>query len=619
MSFKRTGSTLAWIAVLALALSACGGSGSSSSSSTPTPPSGSGTTDCSAPTTSDSDGCTYVNLTDAPGDFLTYTVDVTALTLKRADGTVVNVLPQTTTVDFAQYSDLNEFLTLADMPLGSYVSGSITLDYSNADIEVQDSSGNAVKVSPVDVNGNPITTLSLQVQLSSSGELVLVPGVPKVFQLDFNLAASNVVDLTDDTVTVQPFLLASVDPNFDNQIRVRGPLDSVDTSDDSIKLGLRPFDVGSGNYGDMGILTNSNTVYNINQTPYQGSAGLTALAAAGADTAVVAKGSYDFDTHRFVAAEVDAGSSVPGGTMDAAEGVVLSRSGNAIVLRGATLYRTGQTATFRDDVAVTLGSGTKVHEEGSPKKSFDISDISVGQRLLVFGTLTDTNPSALALDATAGFAALRYTRFDGTVVTAPNGSGSNITMAVDVQYMEGRPVSMFDFTGTGSTSTDYVVSMPVMVNGIDVNDPVRLWGFVTPFGSAPPDFTETTVADYVDARSNLTVAWKRPGAVSAFSSLSASSGIIVNTATSPAPILARVGQGGIETSVPVSPTVKGGLGVFAILQNGVVTVHLDYATFTSDINSRLNAGAKVDLVFARGGYDGTDSTMQAADVAVIMD
>jgi hypothetical protein len=617
------GSGFAWLAVLAFAaaLSACG---SGSSSSVPVTTTGTGTTstpsstDCTQPTSSDTDGCTYVNITDAPGDFLTYTVDVTGITLKRKDGTVVNVLPQTTTVDFAQYSDLDEFLTLADMPLGTYTSGSITLDYSSADIEVQDSSGNAVKVAPVDTNGKPITTLTLQVEMGSSGELILVPGVPKVFQVDFNLTASNVVDLTDDTVTVQPFLVTSIDPDFDNQIRVRGPLNSVDTADDSFKLGLRPFNENGGDYGFMGILTTSTTVYNINQTPYQGSAGLAALSAAGITTAVVAKGSYDFTTHRFVAAEVDAGSSVPGGTLDAAEGVVLSRSGNSVVLRGATLYRVGQTATFRDDVAVTLGSGTKVHEEGSPKQSFGIGDISVGQRLRVFGTLTDTNPNALALDASAGFASLRLTRFDGTVVTAPNGSGNAITMAVDVQYMEGRPVSLFDFTGTGSVPTAYVISMPSMISGIGVNDPVRLWGFVTPFGSAPPDFTETTVADYVNARSDLLVAWKRPGSTEAFTSLNVFSGIVVNTATTPAPLVADIGQGGIVTAVAASPTVKAGLGLFAILQDGVVTVHVTYSEFISDLDSRLGAGAKVDLVFARGGYKGSDNTLKAADVAVIL-
>src|SRR5579859_3989693 len=129
MSFKRFVSQLTQACVLALAmlLSACGGSIS---------PSTSRATDCTRPSTSDQNGCAYINLADAPGDFLSYTVNVTALTLTRADGTVVNILPANTTVDFAQYSDLSEFLTLASMPQGTYTSGNITLDYTNADIEV---------------------------------------------------------------------------------------------------------------------------------------------------------------------------------------------------------------------------------------------------------------------------------------------------------------------------------------------------------------------------------------------------------------------------------------------------------------------------------------------------
>ena len=607
MSFKRLASGFTWIAMLVLALAACGGSGTSIDLST----------DCSHPSPSDVNGCTFVNITDAPGDFLTYTVDVTGLTLKRKDGTVVNVLPQTTTVDFAQYADLDEFLTAADMPLGAYTSGTVTLDYSDADIEVQDNSGKAVKVMPVDQNGNPVTALTLSIQWDD-GALVLAPGIPKVFQLDFNLAASNVVDLTAGTVTVAPFLVADVDPNFDNKIRVRGPLDAVDTAKGDFTLGLRPFDMDRGDFGQMGIFTTSTTVFSINQTPYIGGAGLAALKVAGTTTAVVARGSYSFTSHRFIATEVDAGSSVPGGTLDAADGVVLSRSGSTVVLRGATLNRVGQAAFFADDVSITLGTGTRVREEGSPKGTFDISDISVGQHLVVFGTLTDTTPGSLALDASAGFASLRYTRFDGTVVTAPNGSGSNVSMAVDVQFMQGRPVSLFDFTGTGAVPSNFVVSMPSLVSGINVSDPVRVWGFVTPFGSAPPDFAETSVADYVDGRSDLAVAWAKPGSVDAFSSLSATSGIVVNLASSPVPFQAKVEQGGIVTPLVTSPTVDGSFGVFAILQGGVVTVHLSYARFITDLDTRLGAGASARFFFARGGYTSSTTTLKAREVAVIL-
>src|SRR5579872_3048941 len=132
------------VVVLALMLAACGGSGVTG---------GTSSTDCTQPSTANQNGCTYVSFTDAPGDFLTYTVNVTSLVLTRSDNTTVSLIPATTTVDFAQYNSLDEFLTLASMPPGTYVSGNITLDYSNADIEVQDQNGNDLKVSPVDQNG----------------------------------------------------------------------------------------------------------------------------------------------------------------------------------------------------------------------------------------------------------------------------------------------------------------------------------------------------------------------------------------------------------------------------------------------------------------------------------
>lgn len=612
MSLRRV--ARAGAPMLMVLLAACGGSGSSI---------GSATTDCTQPSALDPQGCTYVDIADAPGDFLTYTVQVTALSLTRSDGTVVNVLPASTTVDFARYADLSEFLTLADMPLGSYQAGTITLDYTHADIEVQDAGGNAVQVSPVDQNGNAITTLTLAIKLDSQGALILAPGVPRLFQVDFNLDASNTVDLSNDTVTVQPFLSASIDPNLDNQVRVRGPLATVDSAGGDFTLHLRPFSAVSGNYGSLRVLTTASTVYDINQTPYSGSAGLSALAAAGTDTAVVAKGSFNFSSHQFIATEVDAGSSVPGGTLDAAEGVVLSRSGDALVLRGATLYRAGQTATFHDNVAVTLGASTIVHEAGSPDTSFSIADISVGQRLLVFGTLTDTNPASLALDASSGFAQLKYTKFDGTVSTAPVTSGSTSTMGVGVQYIEGRPISMFNFAGTGTSGltdanpTSYQVSATGgILAGVALNDPVRVWGFVTPFGSAPPDFTATSVADYVDARARLVMAWPAPGTASAFTSMSATSGLLLNLASSP--VVKDLRQGGIVTTLTTAPTVMGTFGVFAIYQNGVVQVHVTLDGFLSDLTSRLTAGANVRLFYASGGYTGSSAVMQAKSIALVL-
>ncbi|MGH8378563.1 MAG: DUF4382 domain-containing protein, partial [Gammaproteobacteria bacterium] len=618
-----------FLAVLCLGsvLTGCGsGGGTSTASAQPT--------NCAQPMPQDAQGCVYVGITDAPGDFLTYTVNVTSLSLTRADGVTVQMLPQSTSVDFAQYNNLTEFLTGVSMPPGQYVSGSITLDYSSANIEVQDANGNAVQVTPVDQNGNPITgQLTLSINLdTNSGALHVAPGIPRLLDVDFNLDASNIVNLNNNTVMVQPFLDAEVNPNLNNLIRMRGPLASVNIANSSYVVGLAPFWTagnGSGHpYGQMTIYTTGNTVYEVNQVGYVGSAGLAALQAAGPTTATVARGTFDFSTNQYVATEVDAGSSAPGGTLDAARGVVIGVSGATVTLRGATIIRSDQSVIFRDDVAVTVGANTKVHEEGDPTGTFAINDISVGQRALVLGTVTNPSATALAMDATGGLVRLEYTRVDA-VFLGPDSTGTG--MLVNVQSFEGRPMyntitgqstNLFNFTGTNSNPADYDIDL----NGLSgssftANDPVVSYGFVTPFGSAPPDFSAISVADFATAHAYLRAYWGTAGTSQAFSSIDPTSGIVLNLSSNP--VFDQLRRGGVETdltTLPAAPTIIGNPagGGFAIRQGGTVTVHVTFAGFVTDLTSRLNAGGTVVGFYGKGGFNSSSNTYTANKLAVVM-
>jgi hypothetical protein len=93
-------------AILVLTLSGCAGSGSGDSDT--------------------EDGTLVIGLTDAEGDFLRYEVDVVSLTLTKRNGAVVNSLPVETRVDFAQYTEMIEFLTAATVPTGRYVKATLT-------------------------------------------------------------------------------------------------------------------------------------------------------------------------------------------------------------------------------------------------------------------------------------------------------------------------------------------------------------------------------------------------------------------------------------------------------------------------------------------------------------
>jgi len=91
------------IAIALLTLAACGGGGGGDTQ----PPVANQA--CSAATC----GTLFVGLTDTDGDFLNYSVDVVSLSLRKADGTVVQALPTRQRVDFAGLVDLTELLTVA--------------------------------------------------------------------------------------------------------------------------------------------------------------------------------------------------------------------------------------------------------------------------------------------------------------------------------------------------------------------------------------------------------------------------------------------------------------------------------------------------------------------------
>jgi hypothetical protein len=566
-----------------------------------------------------------IGLTDAQGDFISYTVDVKSLTLTKANGAEVHTLPLATTVDFAQYTDMTEFLTAASVPVGVYVSAKMTLDYGNANIQVEDANGDAVKVSSiVDADGNPVSTLEVSVKLEGRNRLAIVAGVPASLTLDFDLAASNTVTFDGSgaaTVTVEPILLADLQPDVPKVHRVRGALNGVNTAGDSFNVIIRPFvhavSGGDERFGALTVSVDDGTAYEINGESYQGAAGLAQLAALTQFTAVVARGELKFNPRRFVATEVYAGSSVAGGTLDVVTGNVIARSGNTLTVRGATLIRADGSVVFHDNVTVTLADTTKVHRQWV-RNGVTIADISVGQRVAVHGTLTSETAGSLSLDASDGLVRMLLTTLRGTVNSTATGS-----MAITLESIDGRRVDLFDFSGTGGDATsdadptDYtIVTGALNLSGLGNGTPVKVIGFVTPFGSAAPDFTARTVIDVTDVRASLAVVWE-PATAAPASSLSSASIVLDLTGS----VLHKVLRAGVATDLGgTSPVViaSGARDAFAIKYQGVTQVYTDFATFVEGLQQRLGAGAKVQSLFARGAYDDATTTLSARLVGVAM-
>jgi hypothetical protein len=609
----------------ALLLTACGGGGSSpppSGSSGP-PPSSACTSDC---------GTAYIAMTDADGDFMSYTVDVVSLKLKRANGTMVETIPATTRIDFAQYVDLTEFFTAATIPNGDYVAATLQLDYSSADITVEQN-GVPVAARAVDSSGNALGLVSVTVNLDNRHHFVVAPGRPSLFTLDFNLAATNSVDLATNpaTVTVTPALVASLELVDQKDLRVRGPLVSVDTTAGTYSVDVRPFDMRSHNFGKVAVHTDANTTFEINGTNYTGAAGLTALETAGAGIATAAFGALTTATREFNAASVFAGTSVPGAGIDAVRGVVVARSGNVLTVRGASVNRRGDGAHFaRGRVQVTIGAGTKVVKGGtSPATLGNPGDISVGQSIEAFGTATPVVAASTSgdwtLDATAGRVRMNPTPIYGFVNAASTGA---LTLRLD--SIAGRKAMAFSFAGTGtSTATDadpanYEVATGALdLSGLHIGEPTKLIGFPTPFGMAPPDFAGRTLVDFPRLPAQLSLSWGSNGTTAPFSSQNPT-GLVLDLAN---PNIGRlhyifIGPRIVDLTVlPASPTIvapaNGPTAYLVVMRDGSQAFH-DFSDFVTELGTRLDGTTVMVSMTATGSYDGDSNALTARSIVAIL-
>src|SRR5208283_4665793 len=164
-------------------------------------------------------GIMWVTLTDEPGDFTSYIVTIDSVTLTRNDGAVVSVIGTPEIVNFAQYGNIAEMWGSGAVPEGTYVSATITLDFTNASITVMQN-GKPVQATVVDAaTGAAATTYSVQVNFDPAHQPTITPtyastsAVP--LTIDLNVAASSLVDATSSppVVRVRPYLTAGYLPD----------------------------------------------------------------------------------------------------------------------------------------------------------------------------------------------------------------------------------------------------------------------------------------------------------------------------------------------------------------------------------------------------------------------
>jgi hypothetical protein len=236
-------------------------------------------------------GSTVVTLTATPSSdpFITYRVGVASIQLQTSSGKPSTmILPAETTVDFTKITNLSELLGAPTVPKGTYGGAEITLDYSAAQIIYDDGSLDGVALTPVDASGKALALARVIVTVDPSDPLRSAAKQASRLSLSFNLAASNLINLSNATVTVTPLFSASMQPIDAKQVRLNGPLLTANNS--TLATGVMPFDSTTAALGSISTDPSDTTTYEINGFVFTGAAGQTQIAALPANTVMTVFG-----------------------------------------------------------------------------------------------------------------------------------------------------------------------------------------------------------------------------------------------------------------------------------------------------------------------------------------
>jgi hypothetical protein len=610
-------------------------------------------------------GIAWVTLSDTPGDFTSYTVNVDSLSMT---GTVVGgVTPVQAieTVDFTKLNNISELWSAASVPNDTYTSASIVLDYTNANISVM-VNGVPTKATLVDPAGKQLT--SANGNTSQTVNITFDPAHQPVIQptyasssairlaVDFDIAASSVVNMATSppTVTVKPFMTVAISPSDTKPIRVRGPLINSSIGTGTYTVYVRPFFDEVDSLGTLSIFTDpAKTVYTINGTTYVGSAGLSVLSQTSAGTTMTAAYTTLQPTATlntsvtagdFKTTLVLAGSTLEDYFTQGLEGDVIARSGNTLTLRGSTLQLNDGTSQYNDaNAVVLLGPGTKVTMDGSTTLTgLDYHSVSVGQHIIVRGIYTLPASGVVTLDATGsstdtGSVRLVTTNLWGELVSSASGS-----LLLNLQTIDNWPVADYTFTGNGAgavTPASYAVETTgaVTTGTPAAGQPLWIGGITTPFGSAPPDFNAFTINTEASVPARLQVDWTSAGTTAPFATLT-STGLTIdlNGANFSAGVI-RIGSESVDlkalTASPLivpqpPPAATPGLPsvflpAFAIgnltstVNTTAITVFNTFSAFVTQVPKSIVAATPALHFVAAGSYDRIHNTFTASRIDVV--
>lgn len=636
-------------------------------------------------------GIAWVTVTDEPGDYTSYVVTIDSITLIRSDGAVVTAVATPEIVDFAQLHNISEMWGSGAIATGTYVSATITLDYTNAAISVM-VDGVPKTARLVDyATGEVPATYAITVNFDPLHQPTVTPTYASTsalrFAIDFDLAASGRVSLgTPPVVYVRPFVTASMLPADTKLIRVRGPMINSSTDVSTYSVYVRPFYDEANNIGSISLFSQPSTVYTVNGQTYVGAAGLAAMSILSAGTTMTA-GFTTFQTDynpangayagKFNLVYVIGASSLEDQYTEGLSGDVIARTGNTVTLLGSTLFL-NTANTYDYNVANTqllLGPGTIVTaDDNTTLTGLNSQSIAVGQHVSARGIYSVTAGGTVQLDATGtsstntGSVRLQATELYGPLVSSAAGS-----LVMNVQNINNWPIADYNFAGNG-TPPPSPAAFLVDTGGIGLpagtaaGDSLWVDGFMTRFGSAPPDFNAVAVNNELTVSlaggpvgggastalgtqtcgigsqlcqpASLQVVWNSPqGTLTPFE-VSSSTGFSINLGnTELYSAVIRIGPESIDlTTLPASPQVVpttltatstfspqytyGNPATYTTTSASTSTTAIvtfsDFPTYIAALNGAMNAANPARQLEARGVYDRATNIFRATSINFVL-
>jgi hypothetical protein len=617
-------------------------------------------------------GNAVVTLTATPSSdtFISYRVGLVSIRLQTSSGKAGTViLPSETTVDFAKLLDFSEVVGAPSVAKGTYAGALITLDYSSAVIVYDDGSLDGQQLTPVDANGKALQQVTVAVALDPADPFRSAAKQVGLMALNFNLAASNIVDPSARTVTVTPMMAASMQPIDSKPVRIHGPL--MGSSSGFFATGVMPFDGTVAGPGQLSIEPSDTTTYEINGFVSVGSTGQALLATLPASTSLTVFGALTVSdgittvtpapatppatpadpaapadptapadpapveapittvgttatsTVSFTASQVQVDSTVAGVGLDQVSGVVSARSGNTLGLEDATVIQNGGTATLIPGTTiVNLGPNTVVTFFGQDvAEAINPQEVSVGSVIEAFGTASTSSTGGFLVDASAGRVRINLTTAEG-LVTA---QGSSL-LTLNLTSLGGRLISAFDFLGSGAAANQYAVATASLdLTNAVAGAPVSATGFPNAFAIASPNFTASTLLDPTTIQAQLVLDWAG-GTAAPFTSFDANA-IAIDTNNSSLGPRHQIQTGsqiadiaGLSTGVSITPNTAASASVFSIGHSSSFTIESfnTYGAFITQLQSELNGTTLATGITAIGQYTLTTSVFSATSVTLFL-